>query len=111
LARWNTQIDRLEFQSEFGKPFVQKRIDGRPAATSPQGKAAVWGLADQTVSGGGRYRLEGKVKTRAVSVDPGDRRVARVSHGHSARHNVVGTVDWTSLGLDFVVPDGLERLS
>lgn len=106
LTGWN-------FKTDFGKPaFTQKaEVDGRLALHIGAGQgSSVGSWRAKVLLESGRYRLEGKVKTQDVSVDPGDRRGGAGFRVGTRRQVVSGTTDWTDLGLDFVVQDGLGEV-
>jgi spore coat protein CotH len=60
----------------------------------------------------GRYRLEGKIKTQGVVVDPGDRRGGaglRMSRQYLIQ-KVVGDTSWTDYTLDFEVGNAMPQM-
>jgi hypothetical protein len=104
LTDWNSKAD-------FGKPsFTQKaELDGKLALriSAVQG-SSVGSWRTKVFLENGRYRLEGKVKTQGVLIDPGDRRGGAGLRVGTRRQLVSGTSDWKDLSVDFALPEAGE---
>ncbi len=112
-ATGTVKLTGWKFKADFGKPgFAQNAsIDGRTALRiSAEQGSSVGSWRTKVLLESGRYRLEGKVKTQGVLVDPGDRRGGAGFRAGSRRQTIAGTTDWTNLGLDFAVQDGLGEI-
>ena len=109
--QWNSETGWLELQSRFRSASLTRKpeADGKLALRiSAEQGSSVGSWRTKVFLENGRYRLEGKVKTRDVLIDPGDRRGGAGFRVGARRQLVSGTSDWKDLNLDFVVPEAGE---
>ena len=108
LAAWSSKVD-------FGKPDLSRapdagvkgalRIGTKDGSSVGSWRTGVW-LEE------GRYKLEGKIKTRGIVADPGDSRggVALRTKTSRPEKYLLGDSDWKPIDFEFAVSDSMTEV-
>jgi hypothetical protein len=105
LKGWTSKQDWekaavAEIKDGDGKPLLHINVNTNSAT-------GTW--RTRVLLEGGQYRFEGRVKTKGVVPDPGDKRGGaklRVS-GRQVAPKLTGDADWTTLSFDFEISEGM----
>jgi hypothetical protein len=104
LRNWN-------MATNYGSPRLAHvpRSDGQGILhiSAAQG-SSIGSWRTRVVLEEGEYAFEGKVRTRGVVSDPGDRLTGAALRipGHLTRNKLQGSCEWTDVVCEFVVPNG-----
>lgn len=107
LVKWESKAD-------YGKPVVEATDEEGHKLLKIQanagGQVGSWRI--QVILDQGRYRFEGRAKTRGVNPDPGDSRggAGLRSLGRAISQKMVGDFEWTPLSHDFAVVEPFESV-
>jgi spore coat protein H len=96
-------------RTEFGKPVLSEATEGGKKvlhiSAGTGSSVGVWFTKVRLEPG--QYRLEGRVKSKGVTPDPGDRKAGaglRIS-GRRFTQKLTGDGNWTEIAFDFEVQD------